>query len=293
MTMKDKKDKVIWNCYECNFKCSVKCNFLRHLTTNKHIMITKEDKEDKKSYHCKCGKKYKYRQGLYTHQLNCKDNNNENTNKTENTISTDNDKNIIFQLLAQNKELMNILQETIKDIIPKIGTTNNTTNNKFNLNIFLNEDCKNAINFSDFIKNIQVSPEDLENQSQLGYVNGITKVFVDNIKRLGINKRPIHCTDKKRNTLYIKENDEWNKEGSQECVVKGIQDITRKSHGTLMKLKEDNSEEYSDGDSDFSNKCISIQRNLSPVYPRETTFCKIVGNISDNTTIEENQRKLI
>jgi hypothetical protein len=265
-------------------------------------MITKEDKKDKKTYHCKCGKKYKYRQGLYTHQLNC----NENTN--EFNENTNHNEKLILQLIAQNQELMNLLTnkneetkalvDTIKEIIPKIGnnnntTNNNTTNNKFNLNVFLNEDCKDAINFSDFIKNLKVSPEDLENQTQLGYVNGITKLFLDNIKELGVNKRPIHCTDKKRNTLYIKENDEWNKEGSQECIVKGIQDITRKTHATLIKLKEENSEEYADNSSVFSNKCVFIQQNLTPVYPRETTFCKIVGNISDNTTIEENQRKSV
>jgi len=161
------------------------------------------------------------------------------------------------------------------------------------MNIFLSEDCKDAINFSDFIKNIQVSPDDLENQSQLGYVNGITKLFIDNIKKLGVNKRPIHCTDKKRNTLYIKENDEWNKEGSQECVVNGIEEITKRTYGTLIQLKADNPVEYADGDSEFSSKCLDIQRNLIPVYPRETSFCKIVGKISDNITIEENQRKLV
>jgi len=316
-----------FNCEKCNFNCSKMGDFKRHNLTAKHKKMTNDAENTSKTikaYHCDCGKKYKYRQGLYAHQLNCNDNNAENTNITENTNNnnnnentniTENTNNLIFQLLAQNKELMNLItnknEETkvlvetikdqsvtikdqsvaIKDIIPKIGTTNNTTNNnKFNLNIFLSEDCKDAINFSDFIKNIQVSPEDLENQAQMGYVNGITKVFIDNIKRLGVNKRPIHCTDKKRNTLYIKENDEWNKEGSQECVINGIQEITRRTHGTLIQLKEDNSIEYSDADSDFSNKCIDIQRNLTPVYPRETSFCKIMGNISDNTTIEENQK---
>ena len=164
------------------------------------------------------------------------------------------------------------------------------------MNVFLSEDCKDAINFSDFIKSIQISVEDLENQSQLGYVNGITKVFLDNIRKLSINKRPVHCTDKKRNTLYVKEDDEWSKEGSHDILKKGIQEITSKTHGTLIQMKRDNAEEYADGDSDFSNKCINIQRNLTPSYPRETSIGKIVGNISDNTILtkpeEENQRKL-
>ena len=316
-------------CKCCDYTSSDQSNYNRHINTLKHKMMTNGDGRTKNSpnttnFKCECGKIYKYRQGFHRHAKTCiektkvtnstennenneNNNNNNNNNNNENTNSTENTNNIIFHLLAQNKELMNlitnkneetkVLHETIKDIIPKIGTTNNTNNttnnNKFNLNIFLSEDCKDAINFSDFIKNIQVSPEDLENQAQLGYVNGITKVFIDNIKRLEVNKRPIHCTDKKRNTLYIKENDEWNKEGSQECVIKGIQEITRRTHGTLIQLKADNSVEYADGDSDFSNKCIDIQRNLTPVFPREISFGKIVGNISDNTTIEENQRKLV
>ena len=92
--------------------------------------------------------------------------------------------------------------------------------NNFNLNLFLNEECKDAINFSEFINNIQVSFEDLENQAEIGYVNGISKLFIKNIQELGIYKRPIHCTDKKRKTLYIKENNEWDKEGFSEYIEK-------------------------------------------------------------------------
>ena len=186
---------------------------------------------------------------------------------------------------------------TIQNIIGNNNNTITTNNTKFNLNVFLSEDCKDAINFSDFIKSIQISVEDLENQSQLGYVNGITKVFLDNMKKLSIDKRPVHCTDKKRNTLYVKEDDEWSKEGSHDTIKKGIQEITSRTHGTLIQMKRDNAEEYADGDSDFSNKCINIQRNLTPSYPRDTSIGKIVGNISDNTILgkpeEENQRKLI
>ena len=143
-----------------------------------------------------------------------------NTNEltTTNVKTTDKDQ-LILDLLAQNKELITMLNETI----PKIGNTtnNNTTNNNhFNVQVFLNEDCKDALNFSEFIENMKVSFEDLEHQAEVGYINGVSKLFIENLRDLGTHKRPIHCTDKKRKTLYIKENNEWDKEGSQDTLKK-------------------------------------------------------------------------
>ena len=220
---------------------------------------------------------------------------------------------LILALMSQNKELMELLtsqqqehkkettslvetiqeqsanmQKTINDIIPKIGnnnTTNNTTN-KFNLQVFLNEDCKDAINFSEFLESIQVSVEDLENQAVLGYVGGISNLFLENMKELGVNKRPIHCTDKKRNTLYIKENNEWDKEGSREQLLYGIKVLTGRANQTLCDMKEDNPVEYSDIDSPFSTKCEDIQRNLLPVFPREATFGKVIDSISNGSVVD-------
>jgi hypothetical protein len=315
---KNHKTPSKYVCEYCNFNTCKKGDYSRHLTTAKHKMLQNASisfKENITTYNCDCGKQYKHRPSYNRHKKQCVsiDNNNKN-DVNDNNNNNNKNENLVLKLIAQNQELMNLLTNqneetkelhetirhqsvTIQEIIPKIGNNNNNitnnNNNKFNLNVFLGEDCKDAINFSDFIKSIEISVEDLENQNQLGYVNGIAKLFIDNIKELGINKRPIHCTDKKRNTLYIKENDEWSKEGSQECVVKGIQDVTRKTYKRLFDLQEENSVEYSDGDSAFSNKCLYIQKNLIPKHPRETSFGKIVGHISDNTTIEENQRKLV
>jgi len=264
------------------------------------------------SFDCHCGKTYKYLSGLSRHRMCC------DVNKSLNIIDKPNDiventegsskEALILALLTQNKELMSLLasqnQEhkeerkehkeettellhTIQEIIPKIGNNNNNnTTNKFNLQVFLNEDCKDAINFSDFIESINVTTEDLENQAQLGYVGGISKMFIENMKELGVNKRPIHCTDNKRNTLYIKENDEWNKEGSQDHLLRGIKVVTGRAHQTLCDMKEENPEEYSDMDSDFSNKCINIQRSLLPGFPRESTFGKVIDSISTSSTID-------
>ena len=311
---KTPKNATSYDCIKCSFKCGKISDYNRHINTAKHKRMTNNDANAQKTailHICECGKKYKFRQGLYSHKQKC------NVGETKNAtiVSTEDDKNgnpdnnkesLILTLITQNKELMNMLvnkqeetmelltqnkemQQTIKEIIPKIGNNNttNTTNNKFNLQVFLNEDCKDAINFSEFLESIQVTVEDLENQAQLGYVGGISNLFLENMKELGVNKRPLHCTDKKRNTLYIKENNEWDKEGSQDQLLHGIKIVTGRAHQTLCDMKEENSEEYSDMDSDFSNKCINIQRNLLPGFPRESTFGKVIDSISNGSVVDK------
>ena len=131
-------------------------------------------------------------------------------------------------------------------IIGKVGnTTNNITNNnqqnnQFNINMFLNETFKDAINFSDFIDRIEISHDDLENNAQLGFVNGMTKILMDNLKLLTLHERPIHCTDVKRETLYIKDHNVWDKEQSVEKLENAIQEVSRKSIKSLSQWKKSN-----------------------------------------------------
>jgi len=316
MTEKKQKKAKIYTCSVCDYICCKRNNYQQHLTTAKHLRMTNGDNNEHKtamSHVCECGKTYKYRQGLYSHKQKCniitvvQPNNTNVIDHVENPDKNKDNESMILALLTQNKELMNLLQtqsttmqeqsttmqkqsDTIQEMVPKMGNNNTTHNNnntnKFNLQVFLNEDCKDAINFSEFIESIQVSVEDLENQAQLGYVGGISKLFLENMKELGINKRPIHCTDKKRNTLYIKENNEWDKDGSQEQLLQGIKVVTGRAHQTLCDLKEDNPVEYSDMDSVFSNKCMNIQRNLLPGFPRETTFKKVIDSISTSSIVD-------
>ena len=302
-TIKCRKKAENYYCIKCNFTCTKKYNYTKHLNTAKHKMETAETKNAKKNAKpnmCECGNTYSSRSGLWKHKKKC--------SLINNTIAVQEnqeEKPSMMEILSQNKELMNLLvvqnqehreetsklHNTIKEMIPKIGNNNNnnntTNNNQFNLQVFLNEDCKDAINFSDFIKQIQVSFEDIENQAESGYVKGISKLFIENLKELGTNKRPIHCTDKKRKTLYIKENDEWDKEGSQDTLKNGIQEITRSTMRTLIKEKENRAEEFADMESDFSKQCLVIQRNLIPTAPRETAFSKVMENITKNSGVIE------
>jgi hypothetical protein len=331
---KIQKIQKVFVCETCNYKCCKNSEYTKHLSTAKHHRLTnpkeilgntkKIKQKISKVYLCDCGKDYKHQSSLCKHKKTCNATMEiKNTivkQDTENLENPDNNskESIILALIAQNKELMNLLTtqqhehsktvqeqsktmqeqtktlqktmqeqtKTIQEMVPKIGNNNTTNNNKFNLHVFLNEECKDAINFSEFIENIEVTEEDLENQAQLGYVSGISKLFLENLKELGTTKRPIHCTDNKRNTLYIKEDNEWDKEGSLDQMKQGIFKVQCKTFQRLCAIKDENQEEYSDMDSDFSVKCLNIQRNLTPGSQRETTIGKIVNNISTNSTIE-------
>jgi hypothetical protein len=306
ITDKTHKTHAKFSCEKCNFKCFNKRDYNRHLMTTKHKMVTNDNIKTHKSptpHMCICKKQFVFLSGLSRHKKKCSyvDNQNNSTITKENTT--------ILDLISQNKELMNLLvvqnvetkelmeqnkmmQKTITEIVPKMGnnnttTNNNTNNNQFNLQVFLNEDCKDAINFSEFIEQIQISFQDLENQAENGYVKGISKLFIENLQGLGTHKRPIHCTDKKRKTLYIKENNTWDKEGSQDTLKKGIREVTGRTYGELIRSQAENEEEYRDADSVFSNKCLIIQQNLVPNYPRETSIGKVIDNITQNTRIIE------
>jgi hypothetical protein len=212
------------------------------------------------------------------------------TNKHKKRIDTENEEqdklkpylDAIHQLIEDNKkEMRSFLVDEFRKIT-ETSITNNinhgTINNKFNINFFLNDQCKDAENMSDFIKRIVVSRDDLENNAQLGFVNGITKIFIDNLKQLDIHKRPIHCTDIKRETIYIKDDDKWTREEDDRKIRKAVQEISRKSVGTLIEWKQTNPD-YIDGDSEFSQLCIPMLRHSIAGDDRETFLPKVVKNV--------------
>jgi hypothetical protein len=155
----------------------------------------------------------------------------------------------------------------------------------------LNEQCKNAINLNEFMKNIEVSREDLMNTGQLGFVGGISKIIMDQLNGLGIHERPIHCTDLKRDVVYIKENNEWNKESDNVKLRSVIQEVSRKSMGTLIDWKKENPD-YADGDSRFSQDCLSMQRNSIAGYERETLFPKVIRAINKEIVIDKQSESM-
>ena len=299
-TKKMPKNAIFFTCNVCDFICSKESNYNAHLLTRKHNLSTKSTEKMPKNaeFACdECGKKYKERSGLWRHKQKC--------TPIENTIVVKNDnadyKSLFYQAMNEMKEQrhefisqLHVQQEEMKkqqdmmgQMIDKVGTTNNNTmNNQFNINMFLNEECKNAINFSDFIERIEISHDDLENNAELGFVNGMTKILMDNLKMLTVHERPIHCTDVKRETLYVKDEDVWDKEKSTMKLENAIQEVSRKSLKSLIDWKKTNPD-YDDMDSEFSKKSIYIQQNSSGICKKDSLYPKIIHKLAKENTISQ------
>ena len=260
MTISDKKMQKMqkfFECKNCDFKTFNKYNYNKHILTLKHKNLLNSDKKMQKmqddeittflNYECECGKKYKYRQGLSYHKKKCGLLNNT-------SLITIEDKQEILELKEDNKELKNMIKELVKEnakhqlqiteLIPKIGNNNNNNtinnNQKFNINVCLNEKCKDAINMTDFIKSIQVSIEQLDFTKNNGLANGLSKTIMDNMNKLSVFERPLHCTDVKRETLYIKDENEWIKDASKEKIKKAINKASGKNYNALQDWKNEN-----------------------------------------------------
>ena len=213
-------------CYLCNYKTNRKSSYQKHLLTIKHILNSKNlnsnnEIDIQKKYKCNvCNRFYTHRQSMYKHTKLCILNNSNNLNEIEKdnqkliTLSLDKEKDEYKELIKVLVEQNTNLQTMIKEMIPKIGNNNNNNNtiinnNKINMTLFLEQQCKGAPNMKDFIAGLQIQVGDLLHTKDKGIVNGITHIFLNGLKELDIYQRPIHCTDIKRQTLYIKDDDCW------------------------------------------------------------------------------------
>ena len=248
--MSKKKHEI--SCKFCDFKCSGRTIMSTHKLLckpkNDDKMMTNDDAQknvqelsDDKLFSCECGKKYKYRQGLFVHKKKCLYE--ENMDKNE-VIDEDpySEKHIILTLLQQNNQLQNQIIELCKEkTITNINNTNsiNSHNKSFNLNFFLNETCKDAMNIMDFVDSIKLQLSDLEKVGEIGYVDGISNIITSNLKALDVTQRPIHCTDKKRDVLYVKDQNKWEKEDDEKKKLrKAIKRVACKNQRLLPVFKE-------------------------------------------------------
>ena len=266
------KTPKIFTCTSCDFKCFNKKDYERHLSTLKHKMKQNETDFTPKNptaICAVCNMEFNSRTTLWRHKKKCKE---------ITCVDEKIDAKLVMELIKQNKELQ---QQLIIN-----NTANNTTNNnqRFNINLFLNETCKDAINFSDFVDRIQVSHDDLENNARLGFVDGISKIIRDNLQQYTLHERPIHCTDVKRETLYIKDHNVWDKEQSVEKLENAIQEVSRKSIKSLLDWKKINPE-YGNMDSEFSKKCIPMQQNSTGICNKESFYPKIIHNLAKANSI--------
>jgi len=250
--------KSDYYCETCDYTCSLKQHLKQHFLSKRHKTRVFNNVENsvnnitKNSFICDCGKEYRERSGLWKHKTkgNClkkTDNNQcELQNKQLEQIKLTDD-NLISILIHQckelrdeNKELLGIIKNGTHNVINNTNNTNHTNshNKAFNLNFFLNETCKDAMNITDFVESIKLQLSDLERVGEVGYVEGISNIIVKNLKDLDVTQRPVHCTDKKRETMYIKDEDKWEKDDEQKKMHKMVRKVADKNARMLPKFKE-------------------------------------------------------
>ncbi len=299
-------------CEICDYKCSNKFDYNKHLSTRKHeklaicdTFVTNGDTKSAKiaeqsDFTCKnCEKIYKSRNGLWNHQKKCL--------VVPESKKKQPESEILCKLIEQNMELVTQnqefkqmmveqnkqnaeLQKQLLDLAKETKITtinNNTNNNKFNMNFFLNEKCKDALNIMDFVSSLQLQLQDLEETGRLGYIQGISRIFINGLKELDIHKRPIHCSDVKRETLYIKDNDSWEKEDADKKKIKGaIKYVSLKNAKQINEWTKEH-KGYNDSANKNSDKYLKLIMEANGGEPEELN--KIIKNISTNVIIDKDK----
>ena len=277
------KEAKIYICEICHFSCSKKSNYDKHLSTRKHKTLTNPNKKDVKKYICVCGKEYKHAPTLSHHKKTCNYINNKNTmtNDVKDDKLAEKDK-IIESLLKDHKEMKDLMTETIKTIQNQPPATTNIVNN-FNLNVYLNETCKDALNLTDFVDSIQLQLKNLEDMGKVGYVEGMSNLIITELNNLEKDKRPIHCSDAKRDVLYIKDNDTWEKDNSK--VEKAVKDLEKNNLKQMPKWFEQNPSGMN-GQTEKGNEFHKILQGASS-NDDSKKIKKVIKNIARATPVRE------
>ena len=300
-------------CKCCDYSTTSNKDFKKHLGTAKHKKMedaTRCEDFSNNSQHenptnmiftcVNCERQFKSRSGLWRHKKNCNI-----ADICEEIVEQKPDKELelkdmFLTVVNENKELRGMMVEQQKtimeqskqmtEIIPKIGNNNSTTNNntinnnqRLSINVFLNEKCKDAINMSDFIKSISVSLEQLDFTKTQGLEKGISQVIMDNMNKLSLYERPMHCTDMKRETIYIKDNDKWEKDKDKSILKQAIRKTSNKNYTALSNWTKDNPDFMANDD-----KQMFYARAMSTIgKPIDGVNDKIVKKICSNTYLKE------
>ena len=298
-------------CEVCDFVCCKQSNFNKHLTTGKHKRLTNASKmlteKLPNEYDCVCGKSYKHRQSYFKHKKSCEfvEEKEEKSivKNIQNSGGIDKEflgqiiEKIVNPLVSSHNDLQNLV---VNELIPKIGNTNcnnnntmnNTTNNnnKFNMNIYLNEKCKDAITLSDFIDNLQISDEDFETTRTEGIVSGLTDIFTKELRNLDIRKLPIHCSDIRRETFYIKEENEWVKDDGKKSILSRAIDKAKGMANKFLPVWIDDHQNCWKSESPYHTEWMNvITMRFGDGDPRfnEKNTKKIIKNIANEVLIDK------
>ena len=269
-------------CEICQYKCANKTNYEKHLSTRKHQLAMIGNKKVAKScknYICSCGKEYISQSGLWRHKKKCAYIDASSNEPDTSDISY---KDMFLEIIEENREL----RRQITQLIPHIGN-NNVTNNtqKFNINVFLNEKCRDAIDLDEFIKSIKISVDQLDNIKTTGMAQGLSTAIMDNMKRLSIYERPIHCTDIKRETLYIKDDNHWDCDHGKVKIKRAIKQMAGKPYVPLQEwIKQNPDFKEVDAKQDYVAKVLST---IGKSTDTDNIDKKIIKNLCMSTYIKQ------
>jgi len=307
MSRKSRGVTKSYKCETCNYICSKNSDYIKHCKTVKHTKRLTIGIQPEKSpiiYACACGKEYNHRASLWNHKQKCKGEDQEQTH------APPLDSSLVIELLKQNQEFKELMieqhkrmteqQDTIIELSKNVGNTtnnntinnnNNTTNNKFNLNVFLNETCKDAINLNDFIQSIELSVNDFIKTGEVGYVRGISDIMLERIRDMHPHVRPIHCTDLKRETVYVKDSDVWAKEDeTKKHLRKAVRIVANKNKAQVHPWIAENPK-YDILDTPECDKFFEYSKASLGGYGKEEDEKfekKIINNILKETVIDKN-----
>ena len=303
-------------CEECQYKTNNKKDYIKHLGTSKHSNETNETLENPQfipkcipkcipniNHKCDCGIVFNSRTTLWRHKKTCitkpEELNEPNEGNPPNQDDDSDSKNIIKMMkmqIIENQEMRALIIELLKketisnNINNNINNISNCNNQSFNLNFFLNEQCKDAMNIDEFVDSIKMNLSDLENFAHLGYADGVTNIFSKGIKELGVHLRPIHCSDSKRETLYIKNNDEWIKETDDKpLIIKAIKKVAFKNIKQINEWVKENPACKDPRTKKFDQYNKIVMNAMSGVTEEEqkNNIEKIVKNVTKSVAIEK------
>ena len=308
-TQKASKSIAKFVCDVCDYSCCKRGDWNRHITRPKHVklanMIQQDTENDAKDantlnqYICNCGNTYKHHSGLWRHKKQCTyEDSKIDIQDTQKSDEIQELKEFMKYLMHENSDLKNMMleQSTMMMEVIKNGTvanshntiSTNSHNKAFNLQFFLNETCKDAMNITDFVESIKLQLSDLENVAEVGYVEGISNIIVKNLKRLDVTQRPVHCTDKKRETMYVKDENTWEKDEENKKMHRVVKKVTDKNARLILKYKELHPDciTYHSRYSDQYNKIIveSMGGSGDNMFEKEE---KIIQRVSKNVTVDK------
>lgn len=309
------KSKTVFGCEKCVYYTKKNCEFIKHCNTNRHKKKIANIEKKEEPICCYCGIKYSANSNLIKHKKICKQKPSEEQDEIDENKNSETKKysscfpvtqETFLEFMKQSQEFQNILvqqneehKKQIIELTKAVSVTNNITNsnnnsnnNQFNIQVFLNDHCKDAINIMDFVDSLKVQVSDLEKTGEIGYVNGITRILVNGLRKLDVCKRPIHCTDIKRETLYIKDQNTWEKENTDKPKLKKA--VNRVSQLNLKQLKpwQEQNPEYENLTSKVNDIFIKLSTSAIGSCSSEEddkNTDKIMKNVLKEVVIEKRE----